>query len=447
MAASVFFGDERLLAGADREQRVAVARQEGDARRTGDRRKRATRGQPLEGQLGRHRGVSVDLGRERMELQSDEELLQPPEVGLGAAEGRRIEWHRQVHRDLDQAAREQGVLAMRAQALSDFALDLVGVLEQGRQAPVLGDPFLGRDLPDAGHAGDVVDAVAHECQHVADLAGGNAEERGHARVVQEDLFARVEDADPVPGDQLQHVFVGRHDDHVVTLGFGLLGERADDVVGLVAGQLDDRDPIGRQGLADLGELRGEIVRHRHAVGLVLGVRLVPLGPLRPVPGGGQKVGTVLPDHLAEHRDETVNGVGRPARGRREALDRVVGAVDVRHRVDQIERRAGRRHGSRILCGALSVGAGRTSKRRVGAPFGEIRALLAGGIGRADDASKLESGQEFAGKETGGKNKNARPVAGVARFNSSYSRKLARRCQGNSFAHARAGKLFAFSGMA
>ncbi len=397
-------------------------------------------------ELGRHRGVSVDLGRERMELESDEELLQPPEVGLGAAEGRRIEWHRQVHRDLDEAAREQGVLAMRPQALSDLALDLVGVLEQRRQAPVLGDPFLGRDLPDAGHAGDVVDAVAHECQHVADLAGGDAEERGHAGVVQEDLFARVEDADPVPGDQLQHVFVGRHDDHVVALGLGLLGERADDVVGLVAGQLDDRDPIGRQGLADLGKLRGEIVRHRHAVGLVLGVRLVPQGPLRPVPRGGQKVGAVLPDHLAEHRDETVDGVGRPAGGRREALDRVVGPMDVRHRVDQIERRAGRRHGSRILCGAACASSGAHAKRPFGAPFARDPAFppLASGVRRRDEP---ESGQEFARKEKGGKNKNARPVTGVARFNIPILGNWHDAVKRNSFAHARAGKLFPFSGMA
>ena len=148
---------------------------------------------------------------------------------------------------------------------------------------------------------------------------------------------------------------------------GLLGERADDVVGLVAGQLDDRDPIRRAGPRGS---RGAARRDRPPSprGWPC-TRRTPraAGSLRPVPGGGQKVGAVLPDHLAEHRDETVDGVGRPAGGRRETLDRVVGPMDVRHRVHQVEGGAGRRHGSRILCGAAG-GVVWTTEGPFGAPF-------------------------------------------------------------------------------
>ena len=43
-------------------------------------------------------------------------------------------------------------------------------------------------------------------------------------------------------DELQHVAVAGHDDDLVALLLGLLGERREEVVGLEALELDDRDP-------------------------------------------------------------------------------------------------------------------------------------------------------------------------------------------------------------
>ena len=107
--------------------------------------------------------------------------------------------------------------------------------------------------PDAGDAGDVVDAVAHERQDVDDLAGRDAEELAHAGLVQEDLPARVEDAD-ARRDELQHVLVRRDDDDVEARRGRPGRERSDHVVGLVAGHLEDGDPVGVENAADLREL-------------------------------------------------------------------------------------------------------------------------------------------------------------------------------------------------
>ena len=87
--------------------------------------------------------------------------------------------------------------------------------------------------------------------------------------------------------------------------------------------------------------------HRDPVGLVLGVLLVPVGLLRPVPGDRAQVRGVLAEHLPQHGHEPVDRVGGLAGGGREPLDRVVGAMDVRHRVHQVELPGLFGHGRRI----------------------------------------------------------------------------------------------------
>jgi len=235
---------------------VVAARQERDTRAA--RRPRRREGpagfEAIDREIGRHGGVALDLGRERVELEPDEQVLQAPVIGLGAAERRGVEIDRKVDRDLHELTRQLRVFPVRPQALADLPFDLVGALEERREAPVLSDPLLRRDRADTRYARNVVDAVAHQGEHIGHLPGRNAEERRDAGVVEEDLLAGVEHADAVAGDELQHVLVGGHDDDVVARDVGLLRERADHVVGLEAGQLEDGDPVRGQSLADLGEL-------------------------------------------------------------------------------------------------------------------------------------------------------------------------------------------------
>jgi hypothetical protein len=140
----------------------------------------------------------------------------------------------------------------------------------------------------------------------------------------------------LPGDELQHVFVRRHDHDIESLRRGLCRERPDDVVGFITGQFQDRDPVGVEGAADVLNLGGQVRSHRNAVGLVPGIGVVAHGPFRAVPGDGEVIGSVLAQHLAQHRHEAVDGVGGLAGRCREALDGVVGAMDIGHRVHQVE---------------------------------------------------------------------------------------------------------------
>ncbi len=228
------------------------------------------------------------------------------------------------------------------------------------QVAVFRDPLLRGDLAHAGDPGDVVDAVAHEREDVDHLGRRHPEELAHARLVQELLAARVENAHP-GSDELEHVLVRGDDDDVEAHHGRLLRERPDDVVRLVAGQLQDRDAVRLQDAADGRELDPQVVGHRRPVGLVVDVFGVAFGPFRPVPGDRDVVGSVLAHHLAEHGDEAVDRVGWPPRGGREPLDGVVRPVDVGHRVHQVELRGGFGHGGRILVAAFRTAGGRRNR--------------------------------------------------------------------------------------
>ena len=232
-------------------------------------------------------------------------------------EGLGVERHGQVRADHGQTLREERRLLVLAQALANLALDRVRLREQMVEVAVLQDPFLRRDLAHAGHPGDVVGGVPHQGQHVGDLPRGDAEEVANSRLIQEPFAARVVDAH-VRGDQLQHVLVGRHDDGVVAPAHGLDRDGSDDVVGLVTGLLQDRNPVGFARPLDEGDLALQVLFHLGPVGLVRFVGLVADGLSRQVEGGRDGVGLVLAQHLLQHRQEAVNGVGGLARGGRKA---------------------------------------------------------------------------------------------------------------------------------
>jgi hypothetical protein len=107
--------------------------------------------------------------------------------------------------------------------------------------------FFAVTCPTPGTPGHVVDAVAHQREHVGDLARPHSEERLDAGLVEEDLLSGVEHAH-VRADELEHVLVGGHDDDLVSGLRAARGEGADHVVRLVAGQLEDRDAVGVEDL-------------------------------------------------------------------------------------------------------------------------------------------------------------------------------------------------------
>ncbi len=82
-------------------------------------------------------------------------------------------------------------------------------------------------------------------------------------------LAGAQDADAA-ADQLHHVFVAGDDVDVDVAAAGLLGQRADDVVGFVARNFDDGQAHGFAEAAHKGKLNGKIVGHGRALGFVFG---------------------------------------------------------------------------------------------------------------------------------------------------------------------------------
>ena len=156
--------------------------------------------------------------------------------------------------------------------------DLVESREQRVEIAEVADQLRRGLLADAGDAGDVVGRVALERLVVDHLVRPQPEPLVDPRDVVHD---RVLDAGPrrhqpdARGHELEHVEVDGHDRRLeVVSRIELLRDRPDDVVGLVAWHLVDRDPQRLDDLADLRELVAEVVRHPRPGGLVVGVLLV-----------------------------------------------------------------------------------------------------------------------------------------------------------------------------
>ena len=217
---------------------------------TGDARRRhgSVRGDAAQRLGGVARGLA---GHRRQALDQRAELVlaEEPDDGLAVvvaeARGLEVELDRQVADDRREVLAHEHGLAMLDELVAQLVrLDLVDPLVQRLERPELADE-LGRGLlADPGHARDVVGRVALERLVVDHLAGHEVEPLGDLRRVVED---RVLDPRPgrhqpgVVGDELEHVEVAGHDRRVEAAPLGVHGDRADDVVGLVAGQLVDGD--------------------------------------------------------------------------------------------------------------------------------------------------------------------------------------------------------------
>ena len=117
-------------------------------------------------------------------------------------------------------------------------------------------------------------------------------------------------------------------------GVQVAGDRADDVVGLVAGHLVDGDAQRGHDLANLGELRAQVVRHRRASGLVVGELLVAEGGPGQVEAGGHVLRPDVLDAAQEDAAEAEDGVDQLALARRQRRQGVVAAVDEAVAVEQ-----------------------------------------------------------------------------------------------------------------
>ena len=185
-----------------------------------------------------------------------------------------------------------------------------------------------------------------------------------AGAVEDEIVFRGVQDDDVIVDELHHVLVGGDDEDVVAECGELAGERADDVVGLEALVVEDRNAEGLERAADVGLLLDEIGRSFGAVGLVAAVfdglerlgldvelahvlklrgELVAMDRCADVVDRREVFGLEVLAQLVDHVDEDI-GRGRGDAGARGhgplALHGVIGAEDERHAVEQVDGRLG-----------------------------------------------------------------------------------------------------------
>ncbi len=221
--------------------------------------------------------------------------------------------------------------------------DLAGARQQGFEITVLVDQQRRRLHPDARHPRHVVDRIAGQRLYLDDLLGPDAEALDHLGRADAAVLHLVEHRDLVV-DQLHQVLVRGDDGNVGARRLRLFRIGRDDVVGLVALDLDGVQVEGLARLADQGELRHQLLRRVGAVALVIGIDVVAEIAPRGVEDDGDMIRIGIAQQLHQHPGETEDRVDRRAVGAGQRADRVEGPEDEAGAVDQIEMFEGRRLG-------------------------------------------------------------------------------------------------------
>ena len=278
---------------------------------------------------------------QRAELHPGQEAQQGLGVGVGDFQTVEGEIQRRPAIQLHQPLRDADLVGEVDQGLAALGLlDLAGIGQQVFQIAIFVDQQRRRLDPDSRRAGDVVDRIARQRLNIDDTVGADAEFL--LDLVGADLLAldRVEH-DHAAADQLHQVLV-RTDDRRPSAGLArMAGQRGDDVVGLVAFDLDTGDVEGPRRLARQRELRPQLLGQGRAVGLVVRVDVVAEGlgtVIEDHRDMGRRIAAlgvlhVFPQHVAEpgHRTD-----GQPVGFAGQGRQRVEGAEDEGRSVDQVK---------------------------------------------------------------------------------------------------------------
>ena len=257
--------------------------------------------------------------------------------GIGIARSQDQRLGAAIERDVDPDRRQfpaqRQLLQRGTQVVADLALDPGRTGDHAVQRFVFGQPFGGRLGPAFGHARDVVDAVAHQRQHVDDLVGADAELVHHRRFAVHAAAAhRVDQGDAGPHELGEILVAGGNGDVDARLA-ALHRQGADHIVGLDARHAQDRKPQCLDDGAHRLDLGPQIVRHRRPVGLVVGVEIVAERAARRVDHEGRVIGRLL-ERRTQHVDHAEERARRLAVGVGQRRQRMEGAVEVGGTVDQ-----------------------------------------------------------------------------------------------------------------
>ncbi len=211
-------------------------------------------------------------------------------------------------------------------------LDLVGPLQQRFQIAVFQNQLRRGLDADPGNAGHIIGRIACQCLHIDNLVRRHAELGLHLGKAEFLQLHRVQHGNAVI-DQLHQVFVGRDDSDLGALGPRLFGVGGDQVVGLIALQLDAGQVEGADGLADQVELRDQFFRRRRAVRLIFRIDVRAERLAAGVENDGDVVGIGVLQQLHQHGAEAVDGVDRRAIGPRHRRQGMEGTEDKAGAID------------------------------------------------------------------------------------------------------------------
>ncbi len=216
-----------------------------DRRRHGGQRQRLRHHDRGRGRFGvrrdRRRPARRELIDQAGKLELAEQRAQPGLVRVDPVQLRQGLRERHVLAQPHQLARDPDRVARLDDRLPPLAFDLPRPGQQRVEIAVLVDELGGGLGADTGDARDVVDAVAHQRQHVADLLGPDAELLAHLGRAKHAVLHRVENHDAVTAE-LQQVLVRRADHDVHPGRHAHPGQRGDEIVSLEAGGLDLGQP-------------------------------------------------------------------------------------------------------------------------------------------------------------------------------------------------------------
>ena len=209
------------------------------------------------------------------------------------------------------------VVAVSGKVLGQLRRLLPSGVEQRFHASVLVEQLGGGLLPHSGHARQVVGRVAAQRRVLHVEVRRDAGALGNARLVVErvvrDAAPVVEHSDPGVADELVHVAVATHDQHVVAALVRLPRESGQQVVGFEAGTVERRDAQRLEHLAHQAELVDERRRRLITMGLVLRCRRVPERRLGTVEACCDRIGAMIPHEIDQHAGEAEYCTGELSR--------------------------------------------------------------------------------------------------------------------------------------
>ena len=258
------------------------------------------------------RGARPQLGEERAEAQLAVRLGQPLRIGSLQPQLLGLELDGHVEPDRSQPLGQHDLVSGGLNVDPLLAREKLRMGQQVLDGAELADELDRALLADALHTRNIVRRVAPQRKHV-----------DHAtRIVDAVMLAYLLAADDLDAvgpalalfvnpdrgpDQLPVVLVGRYHEHLVTCGGRFLRQRADHVVGFVAGNLEHRNAHRLEHLLDIRNRRDDVFGRLAAVGLVVGVELVTEIASRRIERHAEVMRPLAQDQVLEELDEPEHG--------------------------------------------------------------------------------------------------------------------------------------------